>query len=94
MYVQQDELVCQTDRVLFISVTTIKLIVIVLMVNPSKNHRNSFNSNTFKKLIVIVSIVNSMIFEPWRRRRTFTNFQNFTTENWIIFYRSEGCMFY
>ena len=59
-FMQQDELVCMTNRVLFISVTTIKLIVIVFMVNPCKNHRNSFYSNTCKKLIVIVSIVNSI----------------------------------
>ena len=89
---QQDELVCMPNRVLFVSVTTIKLILI-LIVNTCKNHRTSFNSNTCKKLIVIVSIVNSMIFEPWRRRRTFTNFQNFATENWIIFIEARGVCF-
>ena len=48
-FMQQDKLVCMTNRVLFISVRTIKLILI-LIVNTCKNHRTSFNSNTCKNL--------------------------------------------
>ena len=58
------KLVCLTDSVLFISITDIKPIGIILIVNPCKTHRNSFNSkvivsivNTCKELIVIVSLL-------------------------------------